>query len=105
MGGNQTARTVVRSDGKTGIETTIVGLRFAAFGGKEVWLAGRELQKSMRRRRDSESAETREIGMNKIEGTAKAWEKPELKRLDAGSAENQNVGRQDGGTAPGTAQS
>lgn len=35
----------------------------------------------------------------------KVWSKPELKRLDAGSAENRNVNARDGGTSPGTAQS
>ncbi|HEX8400468.1 MAG TPA: hypothetical protein VF628_02060 [Allosphingosinicella sp.] len=39
----------------------------------------------------------------KIAGAAKDWVKPELKRLDAGSADALGSGRPDGSRAPGTA--
>lgn len=35
--------------------------------------------------------------------SAKAWAKPELKRLQAGAAENGTTTRGDSGTGPGTA--
>ncbi len=43
--------------------------------------------------------------MNKFENAAqaKSWTKPELKRLNAGAAENGTRTRGDSGTGPGTA--
>jgi hypothetical protein len=44
--------------------------------------------------------------MKKIEAGAtspKSWSKPELKRLNAGAAENGTTSRGDSGTGPGTA--
>jgi hypothetical protein len=46
------------------------------------------------------------LGMKKFENVAapaKSWIKPELKRLNAGAAENGTRTRGDSGTSPGTA--